>query len=176
MIDFLKLLKVRYLGNVPYQNIFLVGLFLGFLGYLELERNWVPMHIFILIIVLSSCLITLCFWRYYQKELNLVWAFFHNLSWGFLVVFLFMQSNNILSYQTEVTNRYHIEDIELVSRKRNRRSVLKPKITIEVNGKDREFTVSDHKFKQIVDRREVYVTIKKGFWGYDIVKSLKFDE
>ena len=94
----------------------------------------------------------------------------------FLIASLFVLSNDILSNKPEITNQYHIKDLKLVHGKGNRRqSTLKPEFIIEINGKNRVFTVHDSRFKQFVNNRKAYLTIKKGFWGYDIVKSLKFE-
>ncbi len=176
IIEFFKLLKLRYAGNVPYQNIFIIGFFIGFITYFKLERNWIPIELLISITICSSILITISFWRFYKRELNLIWAFFHNLTYGFLISFLFVISNDILSNKPEITNQYYIKDLKLVYGNGNRRqSTLKPEFIIEIDGKDRVFNVHDSRFKQFVNNRKAYLTIKKGFWGYDIVKSLKFE-
>ena len=154
-----------------------MAFFFGISGYMALERNWVPIDLLIGITIISSILITLYFRRFYKKELGIIWAFFHNLTYGFLVSFLFLLSNDVLSNKTEITNQYPIKDLKLVSGKNGKRkSSLKPEFVIEINEKDRVFTVHDSRFKQFVNNRKAYLTIKKGFWGYDIVKSIKFED
>ena len=176
IIEFFKLLKLRYIGNVPYQNISLVGLVLGFMGYNNLERNWVPINLLLTITVVSSIFITLIFFKYYKRELNLIWAIFHNLSIGLLVASLFISSNDFLSNKPEIEKQYHIKDLKLLNGFGRRKRNLTPEFIIEINDEDRVFTVHHARFKQFVHNRKVYLTLKKGFWGFDIVKSLKFED
>ena len=177
IIEFFQLLKIRFIGNVPYQNLSLVGLFFGLNIYLKLERNWIPQELLIGVSIFSSILITVCFLNFYKQKLNLIWAFFHNLTYGFLITYLFIFSNNILSNNPEITKQYHIKNLKLVNGGGNiRTNTLKPEFVIEINGKDRVFSVNDSRFKQFVNNREAYLTIKRGFWNYDIVTSLKFKD
>jgi len=176
IIEFCKLLKLRYIGNVPYQNISLIGLVFGRMGYNSLERNWVPINLFLTITVVSSISITLIFFKYYKRELNLIWAIFHNLTIGLLVASLFISSNDFLSNKPEIENQYHIKDLKLINGFSSRKRNLKPEFIIEINDEDRVFNVHHTRFKQFVNNRKAYLTIKKGFWGFDIVKSLKFED
>ena len=175
IIEFFKLLKLRYIGNVPYQNISLIGLVFGLIGYNQLERNWVPINLLLAIAAVSSILITLIFWKFYKRELNLIWAIFLNLTFGLLVASLFLNSNDFLSNKPEIENQYRIKDLKLINGVGRRNRDLNPEFIIEINEKNRVFTVHHSRFKQFVNNRNAYLTIKKGFWGFDIVKSLKFE-
>ena len=68
-------------------------------------------------------------------------------------------------------------DLSLVHEKKQsgrlRASVLKPKISIEIDGMNRNFTLHHSRSKSATHTRKVIIGIKKGFWNYNIVKSLK---
>ncbi len=53
-VDFLRLFKVRSVGNINYQNIAIIGLFSGWIVYNSLERNWIPINLIIGIVLVSA--------------------------------------------------------------------------------------------------------------------------
>ncbi|MDF4202168.1 hypothetical protein PXD56_04345 [Maribacter sp. SA7] len=174
-VDFLRLLKVRNIGNINYQNIAIIGLFSGWIVYNSLERNWIPINLIIGIVLISAIGTSIIFFKFYKTKLGLVWSIFHNLTIGLLVVFLFVKSNNFLSSEPIVTKEYYITNLLLEHGTNGKRSSsgLKPKITVEINGMSKNFTLHTSRSKSATHTRKVIIGIKKGFWNYNIVKSLK---
>ncbi len=176
-LDFLNLFKVRSLGNVNYQNILIVGLLAGWIVYGRLERNWIPVELLLAITIITSIVITIIFKKFYKVKLGLKWSLFHNLGIGLIVTFFFMGSNDFLSSEPTITKEYHVSDFSLVhgtkQNGRRRSGVLNPKISIDFDGVKRSFTLHTSRSKKAIHTRTAIVGIKKGFWSYDVVKTIK---
>jgi hypothetical protein len=174
-LDFLRLLKVRSVGNINYQNIAIIGFFSGWILYNRFERNWIPVNLIIGIVIISAVGTTFIFIKFYKTRLGLIWSIFHNLTIGLLVAFLFMKSNDFLSSEPTITEEYYITDLSLEhgTNGKGSSSGLKPKISVEINGMSRNFTLHPSRSKNATQTRKVIIGIKKGFWNYNIVKSLK---
>ena len=175
--EFFQLLKVRSIGNISYQNISIIGLYFGWILYDGLERNWIPIYLIIGIILITAVSTTFIFIKFYKMKLGVVWSIFHNLTIGLLIAFLFMKSNDFLSSEPIITKEYHMTDLSLVHGTRQsgklRSSVLEPKISVEIDGMIKNFTLHHSRSKSATHTRKVNVGIKKGFWNYNIVKTLK---
>ena len=127
------------------------------------------------IVLISTIGTSIIFFKFYKTKLGLAWSIFHNLTIGLLVAFLFMKSNNFLSSKPIVTKEYYITNLSLEHGTSGKRSSsgLKPKITVEINGMSKNFTLHTSRSKSATHTRKVIIGIKKGFWNYNIVKSLK---
>ncbi|WP_435138493.1 hypothetical protein [Formosa sp. A9] len=173
-IDFFQFLKVRYAGNIPYQNILIVGLILGWFTYLGLERNWIPIKLIISITIIVSAIITFWFKKFYKNNLGFYWSFFHNIGIGLIFAFLFLKSNDLLSSKPIVYNNYRITDVRFVhgiTSRGSRTSPMKPIISIDFKGTNKNFTLSPVDSKNITIRN-AYMGVKEGFWNYDVIKSI----
>ncbi|MEW7292827.1 hypothetical protein [Aquimarina sp. 2304DJ70-9] len=178
-LDFFRLFKVRSLGNVNYQNILIVGLLVGWILYQGLERNWIPIELLLTIVVITSIISTLVFKKFYKIKLGLKWSLFHNLGIGLIVAFVFMESNDFLSSEPVITKEYYISDLSLVhgtkQNGRRRSSVLNPRISIEFDGIIKKNTLHHSRSKNAIHTRKAIVGIKRGFWNYNVVKTLRLE-
>lgn len=175
--DFIKIFKPREKYGIYYQNIAIFGLFSLLLIYFDLRNLLIPIEALIFVGLVSSIAVTIVFIRYYKRELGLVWSFFHNLTIGFIVVYLFIQTNDIFSTNAVLTRNCYIERLELQYKTANRGgSYLLPIITVKINDIERKLKVSSYYFKDIQKTRHVLIGVKQGFWNYPIIKKIEMIE
>ena len=88
IVDFVRIFKPREKYGIYYQNISIFGFFCFFLIYWDLRNLLIPLEILVLVGLISSLLVTIMFVRFYKRELGMIWSFFHNLTIGFICVYL----------------------------------------------------------------------------------------
>lgn len=172
LIDFAHIFKAREKFGIYYQNISIIGLVCLLIIYFDFKNSLIPINILIWIGCVTSVLITLIFIKFYKRELGIIWSLFHNLTIGFIVIFIFLKSNDLLSTDKIETNDYYIQKLELKHKtERNRGSYLVPIITVKIDGIDRKLKLSSYYFKDAQKTRQVRIDLKKGFWNYPIIKN-----
>lgn len=171
LTDFVHIFKRRYSLGLHYQNIAIIGIVC--LYYIFWSRNTIliPAVILISITLITALLVTFFFRRFYKK-LGLIWSFFHNLTIGFIVVFLFIKSNDFLSDAPVKTADYFIKKIELGTVSKGRMGKeFAPVITVSIEGTDRKLKLHPYYFKYAQEARYVKLSIKEGFWKYPVIKG-----
>lgn len=177
IVDFFKIFKPREKYGIYYQNISIVGLFSLLLIYWDLRNLLIPIETLIVVGLISTIAVTVLFIRFYKRELGLIWSFFHNITIGLIVVYLFIHSNDFLSLNTVETKDYYIERLELKYKTGNKgKSYLLPIITVKIDGIERKLKVSSYYFKDIQKTRHVLISVKQGFWKYPIIKNIELTD
>jgi len=168
-----KIFKPREKFGVYYQNISIIGLLCILLMIYESSNLLIPFKTLIIIGIISTISITLIFFRFYKRELGIIWSFFHNITIGFIIVFLFIKSNDYFSNKKVELQNYHIEKLELEYKQTDKNSYLSPKIIVKLNDKEAELTMSSYYLKEIQNTKFVEIGVKEGFWNFPIIKSIK---
>ena len=174
LVDFAHIFKVREKFGIYYQNISIIGLACFLIMYFNLRNLLIPLNILIWIGGITSVLFTLIFVKSYTRELGIVWSLFHNLSFGLIVIFLFILSNDLLSTDKVKSNDYYIQKLELKYKTARRQgSYLVPIITVKIDGIDRKLKLDSYYFKDAQITRHVRIDLNNGFWNYPILKNIK---
>lgn len=177
IVDLVRIFKPREKYGIYYQNISIIGFICLFLIYWDSINLLIPLEILILVGLISSFLVTIIFIRFYRRELGVIWSFFHNLTIGFICVYLLIQTNDLLSANDIVTKDYYIERLELKNKETRRGgSYLVPIITVKIDGVERKLKLSSYYFKDIQKTRHVLIGVKQGFWNYPIIKNIELVE
>lgn len=172
IIDFFNLVKVREKFEIKYQNIIFFGLFALLLIYINSNHLLIPLIDLIIVGITSSVIITLIFFRFYRKRLSIMWALFHNLFLGLIVVYFFILTNNVFSRKPSITEKLYIEEVKL-DYNGGRNSGYHPTIKIKIRGKTHKISYHKARLKEVIKAKEAIVTLKEGFWGYWVVMDVQ---
>jgi len=175
IVEFLCVLKTKKKNGFYYQSISIFGLFCLILVLLDYRFLLIPIEILALIGVSTSVLVTIIFWKFYKRELGVVWAFIHNLTMGMIIIYFFILTNDLLSMKSPKLDDYYVYKIELkqLFNRKSHQSLLAPYVTVKIEGIERRLRIDSDYYSSVKKHRQVSIEVKQGFWNYPIIKKIK---
>jgi hypothetical protein len=164
--------------NEPQKLIysFLIGLIamFSFVYSLREYNNFtiISFKILILIFLLSGIIISSIFYLSREKESDKnvkLYDYFalKTITYGSIFCSIFFLSNKYLSTEKE----YLVKSFILEKHKEYRNS---PNYIItEIKGTEREINIHNYSFEEISEFNKIEIKMKKGFWGFQIIKEIK---
>lgn len=174
LIDFANLFKIRRAAGLRYQNIVIIGIICLFAISYKSKNNFIPLKDQLIVCIATTLLFTTVFIKIYKRKLGVFWAYIHNLTLGFIMVYLFIITNDTFSNKKTDYKEYYIEKLVLKSKDEYRdRPYLEPIITVKIDGKERKIILDKYDLKDAQKTRYVRLGIKDGFWNYPILKDIQ---
>jgi hypothetical protein len=173
IFDFLNLFKIRDKYNVIYQNFTFIGLFCLFLIYFHSNNLLIPYKDLAIVGFLADILVTFIFFKFYWTNFTIFWALLHNLTIGFIAIYLFVWTNDNFSTKPTYNEILPIENVDIQDNHQRHNRGFEPVITVIIKGTKKQIIYHQTAFKSVMKSREVEVTIKEGFWGYWVLSDIE---
>ncbi len=182
-IEYRQPLYDIYKSKYPYYNLksnaigslFLVGLFFTVWEINIYRETFISVYIPLSIWILTGLIISpffkrtfniFCFNPYTPGETAIFWHIFFNIiSFGGMLVFLFMWTNQTYCDKSKTIETVRINSIGHLAKGRNGCGNPYAKITYQGNEKELVFSCGT----EIEKFSQVYIEVQKGFWGYKVI-------
>ncbi len=173
----MNLFKIKIKNSIYYQPISIVGLICLPLLINQSKYTLIPFIEILAIIGISNLVITVSFWNFFKKKLNIYWSLIHNISYGCLFAFIFLFTNDILSTDNVKSEEYYIEKISNLNTGGRRQTTKNfTKFQIKIDGVIEEFTINANTSRPAYENRKVNIDLKNGFWNYKVVKDIRLEK
>ena len=163
--------------KIAYSVVFAIGI-MAVIWEIELYRHTVINPIIpIAIIILTGGTITPLVMKdferlfdYRSRFMLIVWSFVQSsVSWGFIACTFFMAVNFYGPTSEAKRQTFSIVERSSLAGRKYHRDERKPTFKIEYEGKLKELVFSNAIYPDMDTYRQIEVSVKKGFLGYDLL-------
>tara|TARA_R110002049_G_scaffold240679_1_gene414540 strand:- start:638 stop:1165 length:528 start_codon:yes stop_codon:yes gene_type:complete len=164
-----------------YKIIFFIGL-VAMIWEIRIYRQTIIDIKILLGIVFIVGILTMFFslndfqklFNYKRKSVLYLWTFIQSaVSWGFIACSIFMFANYYLASDESNKQTYGILERSSMPGRKYHRNERKPTFKISYNGKIKELVFSHEYYDKMESYQNVELTVKKGFFGYDLLLEQK---